>query len=110
MCGLIRPGETVLVLLDSDHSRDHVLRELEEYSPLVTVGSYIVVADGIMRDLAGVPRGQSDWAFDNPADAAREFVASHPEFRLAPPVPQFNESLGAAPPTYFMDGFLKRVS
>lgn len=38
-------AETVLVVLDSDHSRDHVLKELEAYGPLVTPGSYVIVED-----------------------------------------------------------------
>src|SRR5712671_2832351 len=41
----IRPGDKVLVILDSDHSRDHVRKELEAYHPLVTPGSYIVATD-----------------------------------------------------------------
>ena len=52
----IKPGETVLVLLDSNHSRDHVAAELEAYAPLVTPGSYIVSMDGIMKEVVGAPR------------------------------------------------------
>lgn len=42
---LIKPGEKVLVALDSDHSRNHVLGELKAYAQLVTPGSYVVVED-----------------------------------------------------------------
>lgn len=88
----VRPDDTVLVILDSKHSRDHVRRELEAYHHLVTPGSYIVATDGIMRDLWDVPRGQPAWKTDNPAQAARDFVAAHPEFAIEPPGWRFNES------------------
>jgi len=45
-------GGSVMVVLDSDHSRDHVLAELRSYGPLVTTGYYLVVADTIL----GTPR------------------------------------------------------
>ena len=41
----IRPGEKVMVILDSDHSKAHVLKELELYSPFVTYGNYLIVED-----------------------------------------------------------------
>src|SRR5215212_5860916 len=68
----IRPGETVLVFLNSAHHYAHVAAELEAYAPLVSAGSYIVATDGIMRDLAGVPRGNPAWTTDNPYEAARD--------------------------------------
>ena len=46
----IAPGERVMVILDSNHTYDHVLAELEAYAPLVTPGSF-VATDGIMRDV-----------------------------------------------------------
>src|SRR5262249_2601890 len=48
---LIKPSETVLVILDSNHTRGHVLAELEAYAPIVTPNSYIVATDGIMADV-----------------------------------------------------------
>ena len=42
---LVAGHERVLVILDSDHSRDHVLDELRLYGPLVTPGSYLIVED-----------------------------------------------------------------
>ena len=88
----VHPGDTVLVILDSNHSYDHVRRELEVYHHLVTPGSYIVATDGIMREMCDVPRGQPAWKTDNPAQAARDFVAAHPEFAIEPPRWRFNES------------------
>jgi cephalosporin hydroxylase len=88
----IRPGDTVLVILDSDHSRAHVAAELEAYHALVTPGSYIVATDGIMRDVHDVPRGTPGWSTDNPAQAAEDFAARHPEFAIEAPAWRFNES------------------
>lgn len=89
---LVRAGESVLVILDSCHSKQHVLAELEAYSSLVTPGSYIVATDGSMEELANVPRGNSSWVSDNPKAAAAEFARAHPEFRLEQPTWEFNES------------------
>ena len=106
----IAPGETVMVLLDSSHSRKHVLAELNAYSPLVTAGSYIVAMDGIMRHLAGAPRSAPGWESDNPAAAAREFAAARSDFELIePPVP-FNEGSVTTRVTYCPDAFLKRIA
>jgi cephalosporin hydroxylase len=55
---LVSAGETVLVLLDSCHTRAHVKAELTAYHSLVTPGSYIVATDGSMKDLYDVPRGR----------------------------------------------------
>ena len=106
----VMPGETAMVLLDSKHSKAHVLAELNAYAPLVTRDSYIVAMDGIMEDVAGAPRTQPDWTWNNPRQAALEFVASHPEFEIQEPAFLFNESHIAERVTYWPSAFLKRVS
>lgn len=107
---LIKPGETVLVILDSNHTKAHVAGELEAYRGMVTPGSYIVATDGYMQELSDVPRGKPEWKDDNPAAAAREFAAMHPEFVLDPPMPVFNESTLTETLTHWPDAWLKRVS
>ena len=104
----VRPGETVMVILDSNHTKAHVAGELEAYSPLVTPGSCIVAADGIMRDLTDVPGGDPEWSRDNPAEAAKEFLAGHPEFEMRQPAWPYNKSTLEANITYWPDGWLWR--
>lgn len=104
----IAENESVLVILDSNHSKQHVRDELEAYGPLVTPGSYIVATDGIMGDLVGAPRSQPDWVWNNPRAAAREFLEDHPEFELAPPSFPFNEGSLSSRVTYWPDAWLRR--
>ncbi len=104
----IRPGDRVLVLLDSNHSKAHVAAELEAYCALVTPGSYIVATDGIMRDVCDVPRGQPEWLDDNPTAAAEEFAARHPEFEAVQPAWRFNESELDKPITGWPGAWLRR--
>lgn len=104
----VKPGETVLILLDSNHTKAHVLAELEAYAPLVTPGSYIVATDGIMSWLGNAPRTQDDWSWNNPRDAAHEFASKHPEFVLEEPPQFFNEGVIRERVTYWPDAFLKR--
>jgi cephalosporin hydroxylase len=105
----IAPGETVLVLLDSNHTKAHVLAELEAYGPLVSQGSYVVATDGIMKQVAGAPRTGPDWGWNNPLDAALEFAAKHPEFSLEEPAFPFNEGAITERVTYWPNAFLKRI-
>lgn len=88
----IQKHDTVLIILDSNHSKAHVAAELEAYAPFVTVGSYIVATDGLMKDLHDVPRGQPGWKDDNPTAAAIEFAAAHDNFEIVQPAWLFNES------------------
>lgn len=106
---LIQQGESVLVLLDSCHTKAHVLKELNMYSDLVTPGSYIIATDGIMKDFRDVPRGEKDWVWDNPAEAAMEFAAGNPAFVIEQPAWTFNESELSENITHWPMAYLKRV-
>ncbi|MGV3772268.1 MAG: cephalosporin hydroxylase family protein [Verrucomicrobiales bacterium] len=106
----VKPGETVLILLDSCHTKEHVLAELEAYAPMVSKGSYIVATDGIMGWLGNAPRTQADWNWNNPAAAAHEFLRTHPEFKMEEPAWPFNEGAVKERVTYWPDAYLKRVS
>lgn len=105
----IKPNDTVLVLLDSNHSKDHVLAELNAYNPLITKGSYIVAMDGIMENLVGAPRTQPDWSWNNPHQAAKEFVKSNPDFEIQEPTFPFNEGEIVGRVTYWPDCYIKRI-
>jgi cephalosporin hydroxylase len=107
---MIKPSDIILVILDSNHTRAHVLGELEAYSALVSVGSWIVATDGIMRDLYDVPRGRPEWRENNPVMAAQDFLSHHPEFVLEPPRWLFNESPLDRPITAWPDAWLKRMA
>jgi cephalosporin hydroxylase len=106
---LIRPGETVLVILDSLHTRQHVLDELNAYHTLVTADSYLVATDGIMRDLSAAPRGHPHWEWDNPTEAAAEFARQHPEFVIEQPAWPFNESDLSENVTHWPGAWLRRI-
>ncbi|MBI5845617.1 MAG: class I SAM-dependent methyltransferase [Deltaproteobacteria bacterium] len=106
---LIKPGETVMVLLDSCHEKDHVAAELLAYQGLVTQGSYIVATDGIMSELWDVPNGRPHWKTENPTAAAAEFAAKHPEFVLEEPPWSFNESKLDKNITYWPGAWLRRI-
>lgn len=106
---LVAPGETAIVILDSNHSKQHVLDELEAYSGLVSVGSYIVACDGIMGLVAGGPRTEPDWSWNNPEHAAADFAARHEDFVLEPPAFPFNEGNITEMVTYWPGAWLKRV-
>ena len=105
----IEPDETVLVLLDSCHHKQHVLEELRAYSTLVTPGSYIVAMDGIMEELTGAPRSSPDWSWNNPRQAALEFVAENPGFAIEEPQFVFNEGSVTERVTYWPSAFIKRL-
>ena len=97
------------MILDSNHTKAHVLHELDAYHGLVSPGSYIVATDGSMRDLHDAPRGRSEWIHDNPAAAAEAFAARHPEFRLEQPLWPFNESKLSRNITHWPSAYLRRT-
>ncbi len=98
---VLGPEDRVMVFLDSNHTKSHVARELELYAPFVSPGCYLVVADGVTSILTDVPRGKPEWVKDNPMQAAREFLAQHPEFEL-------DTSYTRTGVTYLQGGYLRR--
>src|SRR5262249_55003166 len=107
--GRVRSGETVMVLLDSRHTLEHVLAELEAYAPLVSKGSYLVAMDGIMEELAGAPGTQPDWSWNTPRQAALEFVSRHREFAIEEPPFLFNEGMVTERVTHWPGAYVRRV-
>lgn len=101
---------TVLVILDSNHTYEHVYGELEAYHSLVTPGSYIVATDGIMQDLHDVPRAGKNWRSDNPTRAAIDFAAKNPRFIIEQPSWPFNESELKQNITHWPMAWLKRTT
>ena len=79
---------SVMVVLDSDHSRDHVLAELRTYGPLVTKGCYLVVADTILGhfDANQTPRNRSKvWIKGNePLSALEAYLKETDRFEVDP--------------------------
>lgn len=105
----IKPTDKILVILDSNHSKEHVAKELKAYHELVTPGSYIVVTDGLMQDLHDVPAGRAEWKHDNPVAATEEFLAHHPEFVLETPAWTFNEGPLTENITAWPSAWVKRL-
>jgi len=105
----IKPGEKTIVLLDSNHQKQHVLEELRMYSPLVSAGSYIVAMDGIMERLVGAPRSSPDWSWNNPRQAALEFVGENADFVIEEPRFAFNEGKITERVTYWPSAFIRRL-
>jgi len=94
----------VLVCLDSNHTHDHVLSELQAYAALTSLGSYCVVFDTIVEDLPEEMSSDRPWApGNNPKTAVWEYLKSHPEFEIDESIQ--NKLLVTVAP----DGYLKRV-
>jgi cephalosporin hydroxylase len=97
--------QRVLVCLDSNHTHEHVLAELEAYAPLTTVGSYCVVFDTIVEDMPKEVFPDRPWGpGNNPKTAVWEYLKSHPEFVIDKSV-EDKLLITVAP-----DGYLKRVA
>jgi len=98
-----------MVVLDSDHSSDHVLAELRAYSAFIETGGYMIAENGIMGDLAGAPRSEPDWASNNAREAVRDFIAADDRFALVEPKWLFNEGLVRQRVTYWPSSHVKRI-
>ena len=94
----------ILVSLDSNHTHDHVLAELEAYAPLTSVGSYCVVFDTVVEDMPAEMFPDRPWGpGDNPKTAVWEYLKIHNEFEIDKSI-QHKLLITVAP-----DGYLKRV-
>jgi cephalosporin hydroxylase len=97
--------DRILVCLDSNHTHDHVLAELEVYAPLTSIGSYCVVFDTVVEDLPGEMFLDRPWGpGNNPKTAVWEYLKHHPEFEIDRSI-QDKLLITVAP-----DGYLKRIS
>lgn len=101
---LARDYHRVLVCLDSNHTHDHVLAELEAYAPLTSVGSYCVVFDTAVEDMPKAMFPDRPWGpGNNPKTAVWAYVDNHPEFEIDKMV-QHKLQITVAP-----DGYLRRL-
>jgi cephalosporin hydroxylase len=95
----------VLVCLDSNHTHEHVLSELNAYADLVSIGSYCVVFDTFIEDMPDEYIWQDrPWGKgNNPKTAVWEWIKNHPEFEIDRSIE--NKLLITSAP----DGFLYRL-
>ena len=97
--------DQVLVSLDSNHTYEHVLAELNAYADLVSVGSYCIVFDTVIEDLPAGSFPDRPWDVgNNPKTAVHEWLKTHPEFEIDKDID--NKLLISVAP----DGYLKRLS
>ena len=97
--------ETVMVFMDSNHTHEHVLGELNAYAQLVTKGSYCVVFDTFVEDMPPKYFPDRPWdKGDSPKTAVREYLKSHSEFEIDKSID--NKLLISVAP----DGYLLRIS
>lgn len=95
--------QRILVCLDSNHTHDHALAELQAYAPLVSVGSYCVVFDTVVEDLPAELSYDRPWGpGNNPKTAVREYLKDHPEFEIDKAIER-KLQITVAP-----DGYLRR--
>jgi cephalosporin hydroxylase len=96
--------QRVLVCLDSNHTHDHVLAELNSYAPLTSVGSYCVVFDTAIEEVPAAMSADRPWGpGNNPMTAVREFLKTTDRFEIDQNVS--NKLLITVAP----DGYLRRI-
>ena len=99
------PYKRIMVLLDSNHTHEHVFSELTAYAPLVSVDSYCVVFDTVIENMAADAYPDRPWGKgNNPMTAAGAYLASHPEY-VCDEMMDSKLLISVAP-----KGFLKRIA
>jgi len=102
--GLTQEKQTILLVLDSNHTHDHVLKELQLYAPFVTKGSYLVVFDSVVEDMPNEFFHDRPWENgNNPKTAVWEFLKNNDSFVIDKNIQ--NKLLITVAP----DGYLKRI-
>lgn len=97
-------SKRILLVLDSNHTHDHVLAELEAYASLVSVGSYCCVFDTVIEDMPEGSFPDRPWdKGDNPKTAVKAFLQNNNDFEIDKDIE--NKILITVSP----DGYLKRV-
>jgi cephalosporin hydroxylase len=97
-------GKRVLVVLDSNHTHEHVLAELQAYAPLVSAGSYCVVFDTVVEDLPPGLYPDRPWDVgNNPKTAVHEYLRQDDRFEIDRDI-DAKIQITVAP-----DGYLRRI-
>ncbi|MNN77569.1 Rhamnosyl O-methyltransferase precursor [compost metagenome] len=97
-------GKTVLVVLDSNHTHEHVLEELRAYAPMTSVGSYCVVMDTVVEDMPEDAFPDRPWGKgDNPKTAVWAYLEENRDFEIDRAI--HSKLLITVAP----DGYLRRV-
>lgn len=99
---IISPNAKVIVILDSCHTRDHVLKELELYQDFVIPGSYIIVSDTFTSKMAELGATDRKYINNGPMEAVKEFLSKNDNFVIDK---DFNKLFVS----YCPDGYLKRI-
>ena len=96
--------QRIMVCLDSNHTHNHALAELEAYAPLTSVGSYCVVFDTLIEDMGEGAYPERSWGVgNNPKTAVWQYLKTHSEFEINKSI-DIKLLISVAP-----DGYLKRV-
>jgi cephalosporin hydroxylase len=100
----VQGKKSVMVILDSNHTHEHVLQELQQYAPFVSPHNYLVVFDTLVEDMPDDLVHDRPWGKgNNPKTAVREFLKSNHQFEVDKAI-EAKILITVAP-----DGFLKRV-
>lgn len=100
----LAPTDKVMVILDSNHTHEHVLQELKLYSPLVTPNSYLIVMDTVIEHMPENTYSNRDWGQrNNPQTAVHEFLKDNSRFIIDQSIQ--NKLLITVAP----DGYLKCI-